>query len=76
MDEDDLSRRAILERLCRERELPVGARTDCATSGRETSRASEGRSTNYSARCQALAQLRDWTDEMTGFWGVTTSEIL
>lgn len=78
----DPSRRAILERLFREGELTVGALTEDAgisqpavskhlgllkAAGLVDNR-QEGRSTHYSARREALAPLRDWTNEMTGFW--------
>lgn len=78
----DPSRRAILEGLFRDGELTVGALTKRAgisqpavskhlgvlkNAGLVQDR-QEGRRTHYSARREALAPLRDWTDEMTGFW--------
>lgn len=78
----DPSRRAILERLFRDGELTVRALTDGAGisqpavskhlgilkgAGLVQDR-HEGRNTHYRAQRAALAPLRDWTDEMAGFW--------
>ena len=78
----DPTRRAIFERLCREGEQTVGART--ARAGVSQPAVSkhlgvlklaglvldrqEGRQTHYSAQPGALAPLVDWTSQMTGFW--------
>src|SRR6195256_5615535 len=78
----DPTRRAILERLCREGEQTVGALT--ARAGVSQPAVSkhlgvlkqaglvrdrpEGRLTHYSAQLGALAPLIDWTSQMTGFW--------
>lgn len=78
----DPSRRAILERLFREGELTVGALTEGAGisqpavskhlgllkgAGLVQDR-QDGRRTHYRARREALAPLRDWTDEMSSYW--------
>lgn len=78
----DPTRRALFERLCREGEQTVGALT--AQAGVSQPAVSkhlgvlkqaglvrdrqQGRQTHYSAELAALAPLRDWTDQMTGFW--------
>src|SRR5262245_57116881 len=78
----DPTRRAILERLCREGEQTVGALT--ARAGVSQPAVSkhlgvlkqaglvrdrhEGRQTHYSAQVGALAPLIDWTSQMAGFW--------
>ena len=78
----DPTRRALFERLCREGEKTVAALTARAgvsqpvvsrhlgvlgraglVRGRHA-----GRETHYSAQLDALAPLRDWTNEMAGFW--------
>lgn len=78
----DPTRRAILERLCRDGEQTVGALTARAgvsqpavskhlgllrDAGLVRNR-QEGRQTHYSAQLSALAPLIDWTRRMTGFW--------
>lgn len=78
----DPTRRAIFERLCRDRELTVSDLTDHAgisqpavskhlrvlkQAGMVTGR-HEGRQTHYSAKKDALAPLIDWTRRMGGFW--------
>ena len=78
----DPTRRAIFERLCRQGEQTVGALT--AQAGVSQPAVSkhlavlkqaglvrdrpEGRQTHYSAQLAALGPLRDWTNEMAGFW--------
>src|ERR671933_284976 len=78
----DPTRRAIFERLCREGEQTVGART--ARAGISQPAVSkhlgvlkqaglvldrhQGRQTHYSAQPGALAPLIDWTQQMAGFW--------
>jgi DNA-binding transcriptional ArsR family regulator len=78
----DPTRRAILERLCRQGEQTVGAMT--AEAGISQPAVSkhlgvlkqaglvrdrhEGRLTHYSAQLGALAPLIDWTKQMAGFW--------
>ena len=78
----DPTRRAILERLCRDGEQTVRALTD--QSGVSQPAVSkhlgilklaglvrdrhEGRQTHYSAQLGALAPLIDWTSQMAGFW--------
>ncbi len=78
----DPTRRAIFERLCRGGEQTVGALT--AHAGVSQPAVSKhlgvlkqaglvhdrhaGRQTHYAAQPAALAPLRDWTDEMAGFW--------
>ena len=78
----DPTRRAILERLCRDGEQTVGALTARAgvsqpavskhlgllkDAGLVRNR-QDGRQTHYSAQLSALAPLIDWTSRMTGFW--------
>jgi DNA-binding transcriptional ArsR family regulator len=78
----DPTRRALFERLCREGEKTVGDLTAGAgvsqpvvskhlgilkDAGLVLGRHA-GRQTHYSAQLEALAPLRDWTDEMAGFW--------
>jgi DNA-binding transcriptional ArsR family regulator len=78
----DPTRRALLERLCREGEQTVAALT--AGAGVSQPAVSkhlailkqaglvrdrhEGRQTHYSAQRGALAPLIGWTSQMTGFW--------
>ena len=78
----DPTRRAILERLCRQGEQTVGAMT--AEAGISQPAVSkhlgvlkqaglvrdrhEGRQTHYSAQLGALAPLIDWASQMTAFW--------
>jgi len=78
----DPTRRAILERLCRDGEQTVGALT--ARAGVSQPAVSkhlgllrdaglvrhrqDGRQMHYSAQLSALAPLIDWTSRMTGFW--------
>jgi DNA-binding transcriptional ArsR family regulator len=78
----DPTRRAILERLCRQGEQTVGAMT--AEAGISQPAVSkhlgvlkqaglvrdrhEGRQTHYSAQPAALAPLVDWTSRMAEFW--------
>ncbi|MBF0678504.1 MAG: winged helix-turn-helix transcriptional regulator [Devosia sp.] len=78
----DPTRRALFERLCRDGELTVGALTaEAGISQPAVSKhlgvlkqaglvrdRQQGRQTHYSALPMALAPLRDWTVEMTGFW--------
>ena len=78
----DPTRRAILERLCRDGEQTVGALTARAgvsqpavskhlgllrDAGLVRNR-QDGRQIHYSAQLSALAPLIDWTSRMTGFW--------
>lgn len=78
----DPTRRTIFERLCREGEQTVGALTEWAgisqpavskhlgvlrQAGLVRDR-HEGRRTHYRAQAEALAPLRDWTQDMAGFW--------
>jgi len=78
----DPTRRAILERLCRDGEQTVGALTARAgvsqpavskhlgllkDAGLVRNR-QDGRQAHYSAQISALAPLIDWTSRMTGFW--------
>src|SRR5688572_11277009 len=78
----DPTRRALFERLCREREKTVGALTARARvsqpvvskhlgvlkqAGLVRGR-HQGRETHYSADPGALSPLVDWTSEMSGFW--------
>src|SRR3546814_9206125 len=78
----DATRRAVSEQLCREGEQTVAALTARAgvsqpavskhlgvlkRAGLVQSR-HEGRQTHYGAQLGALAQLNDWTSQMTGFW--------
>src|SRR3982750_770793 len=78
----DPTRRALFERLCREGEKTVGDLTAGAgvsqpvvskhlgilkDAGLVLGRHA-GRQTHYSAQLEALTPLRDWTDEMAGFW--------
>ena len=78
----DPTRRALFERLCRDGEQTVGALT--AQAGVSQPAVSkhlvqlkqaglvrdrhEGPQTHYRAQLSALAQLIDWTSQMTGFW--------
>src|SRR3981081_2659012 len=78
----DPTRRAIVERLCRDGDQTVGALT--AQAGVSQPAVSkhlgvlkqdglgrdhhEGRQTHYSAQLGALAPLIDWTSQMAGFW--------
>ena len=78
----DPTRRALFERLCREGEQTVVALT--ANAGVSQPAVSkhlaqlkqaglvrdrpEGRVTHYRAEPAALAPLKDWAAEMTGFW--------
>src|SRR6201987_2609892 len=78
----DPTRRALFERLCREGEQTVGART--ARAGVPQPAVSkhpgvlkraglvrdrhEGRQTHYSAQLGALAPLIDWASQMAPFW--------
>ena len=78
----DPTRRALFKRLCRDGEQTVGALT--ARAGVSQPAVSkhlgilrraglvrdrpQGRQIHYSATPDALAPLRDWTGEMTGFW--------
>jgi len=78
----DPTRRALFERLCRDGELTVGALTaEAGISQPAVSKhlgvlkqaglvrdRQQGRQTHYSALPMALAPLREWTVEMTGFW--------
>lgn len=78
----DPTRRALFERLCREGEQTVGALTAQAGVSQPAvskhlgvlkqaglvSDRHQGRQTHYSAQLGALAPLRDWTNEMAGFW--------
>ena len=78
----DPTRRAILERLCRDGEQTVGALTARAGISqpavskhlRILKRAGlvrdrhQGRHTHYSAQLGALAPLIDWTSQIAGFW--------
>ena len=78
----DPTRRTIFERLCREGEQTVAALTEWAgisqpavskhlgvlrQAGLVRER-HEGRRTHYRAQADALAPLRDWTQDMAGFW--------
>lgn len=78
----DPTRRAIFERLCRDGDQTVGALTARAGVSQPAvskhlrllkeaglvSDRHEGRQTHYSAQLAALSPLRDWADQMTGFW--------
>ncbi|WP_259780480.1 ArsR/SmtB family transcription factor [Aestuariispira ectoiniformans] len=78
----DPTRRAIFERLCRDGDQTVGALTARAGVSQPAvskhlrllkeaglvSDRHEGRQTHYSAQLGALAPLKDWAEEMTGFW--------
>lgn len=78
----DPTRRAIFERLCRSGEQTVATMTTQAgisqpavskhirvlkEAGLVRGR-SAGRETHYSAEVAALAPLKDWVSQMTGFW--------
>jgi DNA-binding transcriptional ArsR family regulator len=78
----DPTRRAIFERLCRDGEQTVRALT--AEAGISQPAVSKhlgllkraglvldrhvGRNTHYSAQCDALTPLVDWTSQMSRFW--------
>ena len=78
----DPTRRAIFENLCRDGDQTVAALT--ARAGISQPGVSKhlavlkraglvidrhhGRQTHYHARLEALAPLKDWTQEMTDFW--------
>lgn len=78
----DPKRRTIFERLCREGEQTVGALTEWAGISQPAVSKHlgvlrrvglvrdrrEGRRTHYRAQADALAPLRDWTQDMAGFW--------
>lgn len=78
----DPTRRALFERLCRDGDQTVGALTAKAGVSQPAvskhlavlKRAGlvrdrhEGRQTHYRAELGALAQLIDWTNQMTAFW--------